>query len=186
MSTQCNCEVRAYLTRYQEILEKMIRRMSCAELTDSISHNFIRQMIPHHEAAIEMSRNVLRFHPGNQVRSIACGIIEEQTKSIAAMEQVLSCCSQSKNCRQALCSYQNRFRDISQKMFAEMSSACADSDISANFLREMIPHHEGAVRMCCNMQNFPVCEQLIPITNRIIVTQKEGIRQMKCLLNHGI
>lgn len=30
-------------------------------LTDSISGNFIMQMIPHHTAAIEMSANILKY-----------------------------------------------------------------------------------------------------------------------------
>ena len=40
-----------YLTRYREITENMICKMNGADFTDSISQNFINQMIPHHEAA---------------------------------------------------------------------------------------------------------------------------------------
>lgn len=35
-----------YLCRFYEILDKMIQGMTGAELTNSISHNFIVQMIP--------------------------------------------------------------------------------------------------------------------------------------------
>ena len=50
-----------YLCRFYEILDKMIQGMTGAELTNSISHNFIVQMIPHHRAAIEMSKNLLLY-----------------------------------------------------------------------------------------------------------------------------
>ena len=49
-----------YLSRFDEILDEMIQGMTDAPLTDSISHNFIVQMIPHHQAAIQMSENHLR------------------------------------------------------------------------------------------------------------------------------
>ncbi|MGN0171153.1 MAG: hypothetical protein ACI39E_00035 [Acutalibacteraceae bacterium] len=49
-----------YLCSYQDILYTMIGEMTNAPLTDSISHNFIVQMIPHHEAAIDMARSLLR------------------------------------------------------------------------------------------------------------------------------
>ncbi len=46
-----------YLSAYHCILDEMIKGMSMAPLTDSISENFIIQMIPHHMAAIEMSQH---------------------------------------------------------------------------------------------------------------------------------
>lgn len=39
----------------------MIQGMTDDELDESISHNFIVQMIPHHKAAIEMSQNLLQY-----------------------------------------------------------------------------------------------------------------------------
>ena len=50
-----------YLARFYDILCQMIQGMTNAKLTDSISYNFIVQMIPHHRAAIEMSRNILQY-----------------------------------------------------------------------------------------------------------------------------
>ncbi len=45
--------------------------MSNAKLTNSISHNFIVQMIPHHEAAIEMSENILKYTSNDSLQNIA-------------------------------------------------------------------------------------------------------------------
>ena len=41
-----------YLRTLHCIIDRMIEGMTCAELTNSISHKFIVQMIPHHRAAI--------------------------------------------------------------------------------------------------------------------------------------
>lgn len=75
----------------------MIKGMEEAELTDSISHNFMAQMIPHHMAAIEMSENILKYSAYVPVRNIASGIIAEQTKSIADMKAILEHCSMMEN-----------------------------------------------------------------------------------------
>lgn len=80
----------------------MIKGMEEAELTDSISHNFMAQMIPHHMAAIEMSENILKYSAYVPVRNIASGIIAEQTKSIADMKAILEHCSMMENGEQEL------------------------------------------------------------------------------------
>lgn len=72
-----------YLDTFYCILDKMIQGMTEAELSDSISYNFIVQMIPHHRAAIEMSHNILNYTTNLSVQKIATNIISEQTKSTA-------------------------------------------------------------------------------------------------------
>ena len=74
-----------YLCRFYKILDEMIEGMTNAELTSSLSHNFIVQMIPHHRAAIEMSENLLQFTTFVPLQHIAQNIINEQTKSIENM-----------------------------------------------------------------------------------------------------
>ncbi len=58
MSDPCSfhSSTKDYLTRFYEILDEMIKGMESARLTDSISQNFIAQMIPHHRAAIPLCR----------------------------------------------------------------------------------------------------------------------------------
>lgn len=171
-----------YLCRFYEILDKMIVGMTEAELTDSISHNFIVQMIPHHRAAIEMSRNLLQYTAFAPLQNIACNIIEMQTKSIENMEAALCRCSEQGNTPQELCVYERQFQHITQTMFYDMDTARTDNCINADFMREMIPHHKGAIRMSENALRFPICPALHPILQDIIVSQKKGVRQMEELL----
>lgn len=171
-----------YLSRFHEILDTMIREMTCAGLTDSISHNFIVQMIPHHMAAIEMSRNILQYTTCIPVEKIASHIIESQTKSIENMMKALGKCSELKNTRQEQELYMQRFRQITQTMFAGMKDARSDNNINADFMREMIPHHEGAIAMSENALRFPICPELKPILTAIITSQQAGVREMKQLL----
>ena len=173
---------RDYLSTFRCILDEMIRDMTEAELTDSISHNFIVQMIPHHRAAIEMSRSILRYTTCVPVQEIAERIIEEQTKSIENMERVLCRCSEQVDCEHDLSLYQCRVNQILQTMFAGMGGARSDNDVTANFLREMIPHHCGAVELSENALRWDICPALKPILEAIITSQKRGIRQMRQLL----
>lgn len=171
-----------YLTRFYAILDEMIEGMTNAALCDSISHNFIVQMIPHHRAAIEMSRSLLQYTTFIPLQDIALGIIEEQTKSIADMESVLCCCSNYENSGQELCLYTERFRSITETMFSDMRNACSTNNINADFMREMIPHHRGAVQMSENALRYHICPELVPILDAIITSQKRGIREMEQLL----
>ena len=80
-----------YLTAFHCILDEMIQGMTEAQLTDSISHNFIRQMIRHHRAAVEMSKNVLQFGICPELKPIIDAIISSQQRGIVQMRCLLQC-----------------------------------------------------------------------------------------------
>ncbi len=170
-----------YLAEYSRILNNMINEMTSADLTDSISHNFIVQMIPHHRAAIEMSENVLKYTDNTELTEIANSIITEQTESINNMQNILNSCECLKNTTCEVRTYQRNVSRITGLMFSAMSNAFSDNCVNCNFIREMIPHHEGAVRMSENALRFSVCPELRPILSAIITSQRQGIRKMRCL-----
>ncbi|MDO5337405.1 MAG: DUF305 domain-containing protein [Eubacteriales bacterium] len=175
-------DAQLYLRHFHQILDNMIHNMTCAELNESVSHNFITQMIPHHEGAIEMSRNLLCFSPNAVLRDIALTIVTEQTRSIQDMLAILCKCREFTNCRPALCAYQNQVKDIFRRMFCSMRNACADTNIDNNFMREMIPHHRGAVEFSALTLKYCICPQLKPILRQIIVSQNQEICEMEHLL----
>ncbi len=181
-----NCKLsnvtQAYLNVYFNILHTMIHRMTTVQLTPSISDNFIQQMIPHHQAAIEMSKNILRYTTNLELQDIATNIISAQTKSISDMQAIQSKCGMVTNTEYERSIYMDRFEKIAHTMFCEMSYAPISNGVNANFVREMIPHHEGAVRMSKNALQFNICPTLKPILYTIITTQCEGIHQLKDLL----
>lgn len=182
-SCQLSDVAKNYLAAYYCILDEMIKGMSQAELSDSISDNFIVQMIPHHMAAIEMSHNILKYTTNVPLQTIASKIITSQTESIENMRQIQSDCSQQKNCERDVCLYQRRVSQIMQAMFTAMSGASATNKINCDFMREMIPHHRGAVEMSKNALQYEICPQLKPILDAIITSQQRGIKEMQQLLN---
>ena len=171
-----------YLCRFYEILDEMIIGMTNVRLTDSISHNFIRQMIPHHEAAIQMSQNLLQYTTLVPLQNIAQQIIAEQTRSINNMQQILSRCGIQCSSQCDLHLYQERFQPITETMFRKMRTAKTTNSMNGNFMRELIPHHRGAIQMSENALSFPICPELIPILEAIIRSQTQGVQDMERLL----
>ncbi|MCD8356647.1 MAG: DUF305 domain-containing protein [Clostridia bacterium] len=171
-----------YLNCFKNILEEMIQGMDSAVPTESISHTFIVQMIPHHMAAIEMSRNLLKYTTCIPLQDIAQGIITAQTKSIQDMQRVDAICQQYCNSQKELQSFLKTYNKITQIMFSQMRNARPSNNINISFMREMIPHHMGAVRMSRNALAYNICPELKPILQTIITSQERGIHQMEQLL----
>lgn len=184
MNSECKLSnmTMTYLKDFNCILEKMIAGMTDAVLSESISHNFIVQMIPHHEAAIEMSENILKYTENPPLIQIAQGIIEEQTKSIGDMRRILYSCSELKDSESDVCRYQTKINEIMEVMFFRMENARATNSLNCNFMWEMIPHHRGAVEMSETTLKYCICEELKPILEAIISSQKKGIARMQKLL----
>lgn len=184
MIWQCKWDndTKEYLFDFYNILDNMIENMTSVNLTYSISKNFIMQMIPHHQAAIEMSRSVLHYTENEKVREIASNIIASQTRSIEDMQSVEQSCSMITNSKQDVLLYQRQFQNIVERMFQGMEEAYANDNPTTNFMREMIPHHMGAVQMSENLLRFCICPELNPILDAIITSQLRGIAEMKFLL----
>lgn len=167
-----------YLCRFYCIFDEMMQKMTSAELNDSISHNFIVQMVPHHQAAIDMSNNILRYTTNVTLQCIAQNIVKEQTEGIEKMNGMLACCTDCKNSCRDLCLYQHSIDAITQKMFAQMKASRTSNRLDCVFISEMIPHHRGAVEMSKTALQFCACKELRPILQNIYTSQRKGIMQM--------
>lgn len=163
-----------YLCRFYKILDEMIEGMTNAELTSSLSHNFIVQMIPHHRAAIEMSENLLQFTTFVPLQHIAQNIINDKPKVLKTCKKSCLIVHGFQTRNRDLCLYDRRFRQITQTMFSQMCNACSDNNINADFMREMIPHHQGAIKMSKNVLQYPICPELDSILQAYYFAGKRG------------
>ena len=171
-----------YLCCYYQILDEMVQGVTTAKLTKSVSHNFIVQMIPHHRAAVRMCRNILEASDDTAVRRLAQRIITQQTQGIETMEGLVSSCGQLTSPQMDLRLYQRRMDLIFRGMFTRMGSAPEGNRLNAVFMRQMIPHHRGAVCMAQNALRYEICTDLVPVLRSIMDTQEREIRQMQALL----
>ena len=174
-----NESTRKYLQAYFDILDRMIRAMTQAELEDSISHNVIVVLIPLCLAGVEMSENILGYTNEKMLISIAENIISEETECVEDMRNIIDKCTQKRNNARQLCQYQSRTDEIIQTMFTQMRTTRADNRQERNFIREMIPRNRGAVSLCTNAIRFGVSAELKPILNKMIMSHKKIIMQLQ-------
>ena len=75
-----------YLCDFKSILVKMIKNMTDIKPTESISGDFIAQMIPHHQGAIQMSENALIYKICPELKPILQAIIASQKQGAKKTE----------------------------------------------------------------------------------------------------
>ncbi len=171
-----------YLCCYYQILDEMIQGITTAKLTRSLSHNFIVQIIPHHQAAVRMCRNLLQYSDDGAVRRLAQRITDQQTQGLQAMEGLLPDCGQPANPQMDLRLCHRRTELILRELFSQMGSAPEGNRLDLVFLRQMIPHHLGAARMAQNTLRYQVATGLAPVLRSTIDTHCKEVRQMRALL----
>ena len=98
------------------------------------------------------------------------------------MDKIRDFCCGYENSEEEVSVYQGKVNAVMNTMFHKMNNACATNQINCNFMREMIPHHEGAVGMAKTALKYDICPQLVPVLDAIITSQERGIVQMQNLM----
>ena len=133
---------------------------------------FIEQMIPHHEEAIETAGEVLErggTTPG--MVTLAENIIASQTEEVALMKE----------------SYEAWYGQPYQPTgeYEPMMRELADYDgatLDRVFLHDMTMHHMGAIMMARSLQPYLEHDVMRELTQTIIVNQSREIETMQRLL----
>lgn len=81
-------QVQRYLSKYYEIVNNMVWMMRHSLKSNNIELDFINEMIPHHEGAIAMCKNLLQYPTDPRLISVANEIINEQTKGIKELKEI--------------------------------------------------------------------------------------------------
>lgn len=88
-------DVETYMQEYFSITRNMISKMKNSPRCININLNFVGEMIPHHEGAISMCNNLLKYRIDPRLKNVAESIIKEQSKGVRELEAI----------RKKLCSY---------------------------------------------------------------------------------
>ena len=161
-------QAKEYLFDFDQILNQMSFRMLDVPISEDITVNFIRSMIPHHLAAVYMSQNLLKYSNNTSLQEIAQNIITTQTKGIQQMKSILNTTQGYGNSYIDVNMYQSRFFHITTSMVTKMVSSIRTHFIDMNYIKEMIPHHEGAVLMCENLLQYHIDPRLKQVAQSII------------------
>ncbi len=178
MDYQRVARARRYLYRFDQILDEMAEKMLNPNIVNNITLNFIECMIPHHQAAIYMSENLLRYTYYRPLQTIANNIIQMQTTGIEQMRQIASTTSGFSNMPRDVEIYMARYFEITKDMLDKMKNSPRCVSINLDFVNEMIPHHKGAIAMCENLLQYRIDPRLKHVADTIIREQSQGVREL--------
>jgi uncharacterized protein (DUF305 family) len=139
--------------------------------------DFARGMLPHHQGAINIAEIVLKYGKDASVKKLANEIITAQRKEIAQMmawlakNSTLSAGSDAVEVTKA-------YTEINAKMHKDMTMTFTDK-ADVDFMKGMVPHHEGAVDMAKVLLKFGKDAELRKLADDVVRTQNEEITMMQ-------
>ena len=176
-------EAKRYLCCYYQILDGMIQGVSAARLTQSISHNYIVQLLPQHRSAVRLCRNLLEASNNGRLRRLAQRVAAREAETVEAMEAELANAGQLTSPQMDLRLFQRRADLIFREMYAQMGAVPEDGQVDVMFLRQMIPLRQGGVRAARTALRYEVSAGLAPLLRSTIDAYSREVGQMRALLN---
>ena len=137
---------------------------------------FVAEMIPHHESAVDMAEIALERGEGEFVKRIAKDIVRTQNEEITTMRRI-----DRELAEQGV--ERGRMNMPSHEMGMEMDDGAMAELREADpfdraFIDEMIPHHQGAIRMARLELEQGRSAELEQLAEAIIDAQAREIREM--------
>lgn len=162
----------------------MNHSMDLGPADENYDLRFVDAMIPHHEGAIVMAKDVLQKSKRPELKKLATEIISAQTQEIAQMKQWRSAWyPKSPATPMAWHSSMNHMMAMSPEqvsaMKMDMDLGAADAGYDLRFIKAMIPHHEAAVIMAKDLALKTKRSELQKMAKDILISQQAEIDQMK-------
>ena len=158
---------------YRTAMHRMHRAMN-KPLSGSADIDFVRQMIPHHQGALDMARIQQKYGRDEELKKFNDWVIMAQTQEIAFMENWLRRKDRGEAIKAAPNYYGDAMKNMHHAMMVKFSGK-ADVD----YVRGMIAHHQGAVDMAGVWLEHGGDPELRPLVHDIYNAQTQEIRWMR-------
>ncbi len=139
----------------------------------STEEEFIANMIPHHQEAVDTATIIVAKTQNAELKKIATDIVSAQNTEIALLNSWMKSWYPNSALK---VSYMQMMRDLSK---------LSGHDLDDVFMEDMIKHHEWAVHMAGEVLEVSQRPEIVKMANDIIRSQKAEIAKFKQLLgNH--
>lgn len=138
---------------------------------------FVTRMVPHHEGAIEMAKLAETRAQRPEVKAFAATILSSQAAEIARMKEMKKGMGAAGDHGDGHSS--GAMSDHEMGMDGDMGSLTKSGQFDRDFLKMMIPHHEGAIRMSRQVIERGSDPQVKQLARSIVTSQQAEIDQMK-------
>lgn len=159
---------------YEGAMTDMMKGMM-VPLTGKPDVDFMQGMMPHHQGAIDMAKAVLQYGSDPEVKTLAENVIKAQEGEIAFMKDWLGRVDQS-----SLVVSPESTKGNEQAMGTMMKNMAVpytgDSDV--DFLKSMIPHHQGAIDMAKVALRFAKDPEVLKLAQDVVTAQESEIAFM--------
>lgn len=167
---------------FLKMMDVMMVRMDSVPLTGSVEYDFLAQMIPHHQAAVEMAKYEIANGKNFELIQLAKSILAEQQGEI--MDMIVMLKSYPAGNGKINPAYKTA---MDKTMEVMMKNTPTDLqlpvDVDCCFAVVMLPHHKAAVDMAVAVLKFNSKSQVAVYAQRIIGDQQIEIEQMSEYVN---
>jgi len=159
----------------------MMEKMHGMKMTGDPDRDFAEMMIVHHQGAIDMAKAELASGKDTAIRSMASGIVAAQDGEIAEMRRIVSSLPEPP-ANPAVDPATDPLMKSMNGMMDAGHNAQPTGDVDKDFVRMMIPHHEGAVAMAKVQMQQGRNAELKRMAQKMIGDQTREIGQLKSWL----
>jgi uncharacterized protein (DUF305 family) len=138
--------------------------------------DFVQGMMPHHQGAIDMAKVVLQFGKDPEIKKLAQAVVKAQEGEIDFMKDWLARADQA-----AFPVVPDSAKANGLAMSEMMKNMAPDysGDADVDFVKGMIPHHQGAIDMAKVAQQYAKDPTLLQLAGDIVAAQEGEITLMK-------
>lgn len=176
-----------------QIVDSMHMPMMNTDFVQSgnVDKDFIANMIPHHQGAIDSAKMILEYSSNKDVRNIAQNIINAQEKEIAEFTALLddNKLTNTQISDEDYAKFVADEKNAMNEMMNKMMAVTKTRDLKTadyTFILAMKYHHEGAVNASKQILAYTNDPTIKKIAQQIISDQDKEIQEFDKLIEQGL